>query len=72
MSNPKFEYVGYLSCTAMNADGAKHFFGGEFFKVISMGQADPKRFKFGARHYRLFRTKADWKKYQSEQETVEG
>lgn len=62
----EFERIPYLTVVAMSPDGAREFFGGSFFKVVSLGQALGPRWRFGAREYRLFRTEADWRQYQAE------
>lgn len=66
MSAPKleFERVPYLLVTAMNAQDARDFFGGPFFKTLCVGQDTGRGKKFGARTYKLFRTEADWREYQ--------
>lgn len=59
----EFECMPYLTVTAMSAEGARAFIGGEFFKVQCVGQSTHPRDRFGARTYRLFRTANDWNEY---------
>ena len=56
----------YLLVTAMSAQAARDFFGGAFFKTLCVGQDLSPTKKFGARTYKLFRTEADWLRYQAE------
>jgi hypothetical protein len=62
----EFERVPYLTCTAMSAKSAEAFLGGEFFKVVCVGQARSDKYRFGARTYRLFKTVEDWNRYLKE------
>jgi len=66
MSKLEFEPMTHQRVTAMSAQGARDFFGGTWFKTVCIGQALGPRHRFGARTYLLFRTEADWRKYQAE------
>lgn len=46
----QFEHDKYLIVVAMNATAAKRF-AGRNDKPVYLGQADPTRYKFGARKY---------------------
>jgi hypothetical protein len=52
----------------MDAERAKAFAMPSAVKVECVGQADIKRYKFGARVYRLFATWAAWERYQQKRE----
>lgn len=62
----EFEFDTCLRCTAMSAQKAREFFGGEFFRVVCTGQAIGAKYRFGARHYKLFRTEAAYNQHQAQ------
>lgn len=62
----EFEHERFLRVVSMDADSAKAFAMPDAFKVICAGQADPNRYKFGARVYLLFQTAEDYSAYKSE------
>lgn len=71
MSNSaeQIERVPYLTVTSMDSGSAQEWARGmfgvqSFFKCICIGQADPERYRFGARQYRLFLTAQDWNIYK--------
>jgi len=66
-----FERMLYLTVVAMNADDAKAFGMPHAAKVVLHGQADPERYKFGARTYFLFETLDDYNKWLKEQKENE-
>lgn len=47
---PEFEHDRYLRIISMDAESAK-IFAGRSDKPVYLGQADPERYKFGARVY---------------------
>lgn len=57
------EHLPYLEVVAMDADRARAFGMPTAWKVELVGQADPDRYKFGARVYRLFASPAYWTRY---------
>lgn len=60
----ELEHDRCLRVVAMNAERAKAFGMPDAVRVVCDGQADPTRYRFGARNYRLYRTEAD---YQADQ-----
>lgn len=62
----EFEREYFISVVAMSAQGAREFICPTAFRVTCVGQADPTRYRFGARRYRVFVTANDWSKYCAE------
>lgn len=58
----------FLSVVSMDEAHARAFAMPDAVKVICAGQADPTRYKFGARVYLLFQTWADYDAYLREQQ----
>jgi len=59
----EFERDPFISVVSMSAEQAKDFLCPTAFKVVCIGQADPSRYRFGARRYRIFPTAQDWATY---------
>ena len=57
----------FLRVVAMDECHAKRFAMPDAVKAICAGQADPSRYKFGARVYLLFQTWADYDAYLRDQ-----
>ena len=60
------EHLPYLEVASLSSDRAKTFAMPNAVKIECVGQADPSRYKFGTRVYRLFATWAAWERYQLE------
>lgn len=56
----------YLRVVAMSAAGAKAFAMPDAVRAICAGQADPQRYRFGARVYYLVQTWADYQTWLQE------
>lgn len=56
----------FLRVVSTDAERAKAFAMPTAAKVVCVGQADPARYKFGAREYLLFATIADYNSYLTE------
>lgn len=54
------EHDRYIRVVAMSAERARAFAMPAAAKVVCIGQADLRRYKFGARVYLLFATVADY------------
>lgn len=61
-----FEHERFLRVVSMNEASAKEFAMPGAFKAVCVGQADPERYRFGARVYLLFATKVDYKAWREE------
>lgn len=53
----------FLRVVSMDEASAKAFAMPDAVKAVCAGQADPQRYKFGAREYLLFATWADYNAY---------
>jgi hypothetical protein len=56
----------FLRVVSMNESSARAFGMPNAVKVVCAGQADPARYRFGAREYLLFATWADYNAYLTE------
>jgi hypothetical protein len=60
------EHEPFVEVVSMSEASAKEFAMPEAVKVVCVGQADPERYRFGARTYRLFRNWQAWHRYSNE------
>jgi len=54
----------FLTVVSMDEQSAKQFGMPDAVKAVCVGQADPQRYRFGARIYLLFQTWADYDLYK--------
>jgi hypothetical protein len=66
MSVAEFKRDHFLSVVSMDEASAKAFAMPNAVKVLCSGQADPTRYRFGARVYLLFQTWTDYGTYLRE------
>lgn len=65
-----FERERFLRVVSMDEASARAFAMPDAVKTICVGQADPTRYRFGARNYLLFQSWDDYLGYLRDQKTV--